>query len=78
MIWLGRVAGLDAIEDAATRLTFGAGVDARRGAMPHLAAHRSRPRRTACAASAGSRCATAGTVGGNIANGSPIGDCRPR
>ena len=53
--------------------------DARRSqrAAPQLARTPSRPRRNRCAASARAQVRASGTVGGNIANGSPIGDLPP-
>ena len=75
IIWLGRVRGLDAIEDDAERVTFGA-TATHAAALPHLAAvdpdlgemmrrFASRQVRHMC------------TIGGNVANGSPIGDTPP-
>jgi xanthine dehydrogenase small subunit len=75
IIWLGRVRGLDAIEDGAGQVTFGAAVT-HAAAQPHLAAIDSDlgelMRRFA-----GPQIRNAGTIGGNIANGSPIGDTPP-
>jgi xanthine dehydrogenase small subunit len=75
IIWLGRVAGLDAIEDAASAVSFGATVT-HAAALPHLAAIDADlgelMRRFA-----GVQVRTVGTIGGNIANGSPIGDTPP-
>jgi xanthine dehydrogenase small subunit len=75
IIWLGRVRDLDAIEDAADAVTFGAMVS-HEVAIPHLAAIDpdlgELMRRFA-----GKQIRTAGTIGGNIANGSPIGDTPP-
>jgi xanthine dehydrogenase small subunit len=75
VIALGRVAGLDRIEDGADALTLGA-------TATHAAAHRSLAaidpdlgelmRRFGSA-----QVRASGTVGGNIANGSPIGDLPP-
>jgi xanthine dehydrogenase small subunit len=75
VIWLGRVRGLDAVEDGPEAISFGATV-------PLLRAH------AALAAIdpdlgelmrrfGGVQIRAAGTVGGNIANGSPIGDLAP-
>jgi xanthine dehydrogenase small subunit len=75
VIWLGRVGALDRIDDGAGALSIGATVS-------HARAHR------ALAALdpdlgelmrrfGGMQIRVAGTVGGNIANGSPIGDLAP-
>lgn len=75
IIWLGRVGGLDRIEDGADSLTFGA-MASHAAALPHFAALDADlgelMRRFGSA-----QVRTAGTVGGNIANGSPIGDLPP-
>jgi len=75
IIWLGRVRGLDAIEDAPDAVTFGAMVS-HEAAIPSLAAIDpdlgELMRRFA-----GKQIRTVGTIGGNIANGSPIGDTPP-
>jgi xanthine dehydrogenase small subunit len=75
IIWLGRVKGLDAIEDGAGQVTFGAAVT-HAAAAPHLAAIDpdlgELMRRFA-----GPQVRHLGTIGGNIANGSPIGDMPP-
>jgi len=75
IIWLGRVKGLDAVEDAKDAITFGAMVS-HEAAIPHLAAldpdFGELMRRFA-----GKQIRTVGTIGGNIANGSPIGDTPP-
>jgi xanthine dehydrogenase small subunit len=75
IIWLGRVRGLDAIEDMDATINFGATVT-HEAAWPHLASIDSDlgelMRRFA-----GRQVRTAGTIGGNIANGSPIGDTPP-
>jgi xanthine dehydrogenase small subunit len=75
IIWLGRVKGLDAIADAAGQVTFGATVT-HAAAAPHLAAIDpdlgELMRRFA-----GPQVRHMGTIGGNIANGSPIGDIPP-
>jgi xanthine dehydrogenase small subunit len=75
VIWLGRVAGLDLIEDSTEALSLGATVT-------HAEAYRSLAgidpdlgelmRRFGSA-----QVRASGTVGGNIANGSPIGDLAP-
>jgi xanthine dehydrogenase small subunit len=69
------VRGLDGIEDASSSVTFGATVS-HETAMPYLAAIDpdlgEMMRRFA-----GNQVRTVGTVGGNIANGSPIGDTPP-
>jgi xanthine dehydrogenase small subunit len=75
IIWLGRVRGLDAVSDERDAVTFGATVT-HQAAMTHLAAIDpdliSLMRRFA-----GLQVRTVGTLGGNIANGSPIGDTPP-
>jgi len=75
IIWLGRVRGLDAVEDASGAVTFGATVS-HDTAMPYLAAIDpdlgEMMRRFA-----GNQIRIVGTIGGNIANGSPIGDTPP-
>jgi xanthine dehydrogenase small subunit len=75
IIWLGRVDGLDAIDDAADAVSFGATVS-HAAALPHLAAIDTDlgelMRRFA-----GVQIRSVGTIGGNIANGSPIGDTPP-
>ena len=75
IIWLGRVAGLDAIEATSDALRIGAGATLR-DAAPHLAALH--PDLGVLMPRFGSRqVRESGTVGGNIANGSPIGDLAP-
>jgi len=75
IIWLGRVAGLDAIEESAEGLRLGAGATLAR-ATPHLKALH--PDLGVLMSRFGSRqVRESGTVGGNIANGSPIGDLAP-
>jgi xanthine dehydrogenase small subunit len=75
IIWLGRVRGLDAIEDVGDAVAFGATVT-HAAALPHLAAIDpdlgELMRRFASV-----QVRNAGTIGGNIANGSPIGDTPP-
>jgi xanthine dehydrogenase small subunit len=75
IIWLGRVKGLDAIEDDAEQVTFGATVT-HSAAQPYLAAIDpdlgEMIRRFASR-----QVRNMGTIGGNIANGSPIGDTPP-
>ncbi len=75
ILWLGRVQALAAIDDAADAVTFGATVTHMRAA-PYLAAIDpdlgELMRRFA-----GQQIRASGTVGGNIANGSPIGDLPP-
>ncbi|PWB64391.1 MAG: xanthine dehydrogenase small subunit [Bradyrhizobiaceae bacterium] len=75
IIWLGRVRGLDVIDDGRDAVGFGACVTLV-AATPHLAAIDpdlgELMRRFA-----GTQIRTTGTVGGNIANGSPIGDLPP-
>lgn len=75
IIWLGRVQGLDTVVDSPTSIRFGAAVT-HESAWPYLASIDSDlgelMRRFA-----GRQVRTAGTLGGNIANGSPIGDTPP-
>ena len=75
IIWLGRVRGLDVIDDDAERVTFGATVT-HAAALPHLAAIDpdlgEMMRRFASR-----QVRHMGTIGGNVANGSPIGDTPP-
>jgi len=75
IIWLGRVKGLDAIEDGTDTVTFGAGVT-HAAAFSHLAAIDpdlgEMMRRFAS-----KQVRNVGTLGGNIANASPIGDLPP-
>jgi xanthine dehydrogenase small subunit len=75
IIWLGRVRDLEAIEDAPDAVTFGAMVT-HEAAIPSLAAIDpdlgELMRRFA-----GKQIRSVGTIGGNIANGSPIGDTPP-
>lgn len=75
IIWLGRVKGLDVIDDDGEQVTFGAAVT-HTAALPHLAAIDSdlgeMMRRFASR-----QVRNMGTIGGNIANGSPIGDTPP-
>jgi xanthine dehydrogenase small subunit len=75
IIWLGRVAGLDAIEDGSDALAIGA-------AATHARAHAPLARIDADLGELMRRFGSlqvraSGTVGGNIANGSPIGDLAP-
>jgi xanthine dehydrogenase small subunit len=75
LIWLGRVAELQHIDDGPEALTIGAGVS-HEDAMPRLAAIA--PDLGELGRRFGSKQVRAqGTVGGNIANGSPIGDWAP-
>jgi xanthine dehydrogenase small subunit len=76
VIWLGRVVGLDNIgESADGALSIGAGVTLA-DAMPRLGAIH--PDLSELLRRFGSKQVRAsGTVGGNIANGSPIGDLAP-
>ena len=75
MIWLGRVKGLDEIEDRRDAVSFGAMVT-HAEAMPYLAAI-DRDLGELMRRFAGTQVRMAATVGGNIANGSPIGDLPP-
>ena len=75
IIWLGRVAGLDAVEEGSDALRIGARTTLQHAA-PHLAALH--PDLGDLMRRFGSRqVRESGTVGGNIANGSPIGDLAP-
>jgi xanthine dehydrogenase small subunit len=76
VIWLGRVAGLDAVgESADGALSLGAGVTLT-DAAPLL--HAIHPDLGELLRRFGSvQVRASGTVGGNIANGSPIGDLAP-
>ncbi len=76
VVWLGRVAGLDSVGEAVDgALSLGAGVTLL-DAAPHLAAIH--PDLGELLRRFGSvQVRTSGTVGGNIANGSPIGDLAP-
>jgi xanthine dehydrogenase small subunit len=75
LIWLGRVAELQRIDDDPDALRIGAGVT-HEAALPHLAAIS--PDLGELGRRFGSKQVRAqGTVGGNIANGSPIGDWAP-
>ncbi len=75
MIWLGRVKGFDEIEDRRDAVSFGAMVTLAE-ATPYLAAI-DRDLGELLRRFAGNQIRTAATVGGNIANGSPIGDLPP-
>ncbi len=75
IVWLGRVKGLDRVEDLPDAVVFGATVTHAR-ALPHLEAID--PDLGDMMRRFGSKqIRAAGTVGGNIANGSPIGDLAP-
>lgn len=75
IIWLGRVRGLDRIEESETALKFGAMVN-HEAALPVLAALD--PDLGLLMRRFGSKqVRSTGTIGGNIANGSPIGDLAP-
>ncbi len=75
IIGLGRVAGFDAIEDQGDAIAFGASVSHAQ-AMPVLAALD--PDLGELMRRFGSvQVRASGTVGGNVANGSPIGDLPP-
>jgi xanthine dehydrogenase small subunit len=75
VIWLGRVKGLDEIEDRRDAVSFGAMVT-HTEAMPYLSAI-DRDLGELMRRFAGTQVRMAATVGGNIANGSPIGDLPP-
>ncbi|WP_404809925.1 xanthine dehydrogenase small subunit [Microvirga lenta] len=75
IVWLGRVAGLDIIDDGTDALAIGA-------TATHAQAYASLARIDADLGELMRRFGSAqvrasGTVGGNIANGSPIGDLAP-
>ncbi|SCX95999.1 xanthine dehydrogenase small subunit [Microvirga guangxiensis] len=75
MIWLGRVAGLDRIEDGTDALTIGATVT---HAQAYAGLQNIDPDLGELMRRFGSaQVRASGTVGGNIANGSPIGDLAP-
>jgi len=75
IVWLGAVAELQRIHEQDGQLVIGAGasLEAAWGAL--AARWPRRPRRLR--ASAGRPTREAGTMGGNVANGSPIGDSAP-
>jgi xanthine dehydrogenase small subunit len=75
IIWLGRVAGLDRIEAAGDGLDVYATASLERAKPPLAALHPDLGEIMRRFGSAQVR--AAGTVGGNIANGSPIGDLPP-
>jgi len=75
IIWLGRVAGLDAISEDAEKLRLGAGVTLQAATPALNAIHSDIGLMMSRFGSAQVR--ASGTVGGNIANGSPIGDLAP-
>jgi len=75
IIWLGRVAGLDLIEESSDALGIGATVT---HAEIHSSLHRIDPDLGEIMRRFGSlQVRASGTVGGSIANGSPIGDLAP-
>ena len=75
VIWLGRIAGFDRIDGDAATLSLAAGVSLHDAEAPLAALH---PHLGRLMSRFGSRQVRAsGTVGGNIANGSPIGDLAP-
>ena len=75
IIWLGRVAGLDAIEDTGDALRLGAGAT-HAALLPVLAGIH--PDLGEVMRRFGSvQVRASGTLGGSIANGSPIGDLAP-
>jgi xanthine dehydrogenase small subunit len=75
VIWLNRVKGLDEIEDRRDAVSFGATVT-HTEAMPYLSAI-DRDLGELMRRFAGTQIRMAATVGGNVANGSPIGDLPP-
>jgi xanthine dehydrogenase small subunit len=75
VIWLGRVKGLDEIEDRRDAVSFGASVTLWE-AIPYLSAL-DRDLGELMRRFAGTQIRMAATVGGNIANGSPVGDLPP-
>jgi len=75
IIWLGRIAGFDAIEDGASSLRIAAGATLEAATLSLAAIH---PDLGVLMNRFGSmQVRASGTVGGNIANGSPIGDLAP-
>jgi xanthine dehydrogenase small subunit len=75
IIWLGRVKGLDAIAATADGVTFGA-TATHAAAAPHLSAI-DPDLGELLRRFASKQVRNMGTIGGNIANGSPIGDTPP-
>jgi xanthine dehydrogenase small subunit len=75
IIWLGRVAGLDRIEESADAVDFYATVPLDKAHAPLVAIHPDLDEIMRRFGSAQVR--AAGTIGGNVANGSPIGDSPP-
>jgi xanthine dehydrogenase small subunit len=75
IIWLGRVAGLDAISEDARTLRLGAGATLLAATPALNAVHGDIGLMMSRFGSMQVR--VSGTVGGNIANGSPIGDLAP-
>jgi xanthine dehydrogenase small subunit len=75
IIWLGRIAGFEAIEDGDDHLRISAGATLEAATPPLAAIHDDLGVLMYRFGSAQVR--ASGTVGGNIANGSPIGDLAP-
>ena len=75
IIWLGRVAGLTGIVEEAEGVRFGATASLQAAAAPLARLHPDLGELMRRFASAQIR--ASGTIGGNIANGSPIGDLAP-
>jgi xanthine dehydrogenase small subunit len=75
VIWLGRIAGFDRIAEDGDMLSLGAGVTLHDSEGPLAGLHPHLGRLMSRFGSAQVR--ASGTVGGNIANGSPIGDLAP-
>jgi xanthine dehydrogenase small subunit len=75
LIWLGRIRGLAAVEETKTTLSFGAGVS-HDMAAPYLGAI-DQDFKEIAGRFGSQQVRTSGTVVGNIANGSPIGDWPP-
>ncbi len=75
IIWLGRVAGLDRIEESADAVDFYATVPLDKAHAHLVAIHPDLNEIMRRFGSAQVR--AAGTIGGNVANGSPIGDTPP-
>lgn len=75
IVWLGRVRGLDAIVEDDGALVFGAMASHARALAPLEALHPDLGELMRRFGSAQVR--ASGTVGGNVANGSPIGDLPP-
>ncbi|WP_230531835.1 xanthine dehydrogenase small subunit [Microvirga roseola] len=75
IIWLGRVAGLDVIDDSAEAIVIGA--TATHAEASSSLAHLDPDLGELVRRFGSAQVRASGTVGGNIANGSPIGDLPP-